>query len=84
MNSFNLSQFRHRIRNIFNPCAQFPDSVLIDLCDSFTMPLQIVKALAALDEAADKLYDKSVFTNNANRVALIFKKYQETTDDPKN
>jgi hypothetical protein len=35
------------------------------------------KAHTALDRAVDKLYSKSGFTTGADRVALLFEKYQK-------
>ena len=57
--------------------AEFPDSSLADLYGPLTMPPSLTKAHTALDKAVDKLYSKSGFTTDADRVALLFEKYQE-------
>lgn len=56
--------------------AQFPGSSLADLYDPLTMPPALAKAHNALDKAVDRLYSKSTFTSDAERVAMLFEKYQ--------
>ncbi|UTC49449.1 DNA methylase [Treponema vincentii] len=60
--------------------AQFPDSSLADLYDPNTMPPVLTKAHAALDSAVDKLYCKTAFTDDAARVAFLFKLYGKKTE----
>lgn len=60
--------------------AQFPDSSLADLYDPLTMPPVLAKAHSKLDRAIDKLYSKTPFTSDAERVALLFEKYQELNE----
>lgn len=56
--------------------AQFPDSSLADLYDPLTMPPILSKAHSTLDKAVDKLYSTKPFAADADRVALLFMKYQ--------
>ncbi len=64
---------------ILDARAQFPDSSLADLYDPLTMPPSLAKAHTTLDRAVDKLYSKTPFTSDAERVALLFEKYQKTS-----
>ena len=64
-------------QNILDARAEFPDSSLADLYDPLTMPPALAKAHSKLDRAIDKLYSKTPFTSDAERVALLFEKYQE-------
>lgn len=57
--------------------AEFPNASLADLYDPLTMPPTLAKAHKALDRAVDKLYQKQPFATDAERVALLFEKYQE-------
>lgn len=71
-------------QSILDARAKFPDSSLADLYDPLTMPPELSKAHKALDKAIDKLYQSKPFESDAERVALLFEKYQETTNDSKN
>lgn len=55
--------------------AQFPDSTLADLYD----PPELVRAHQALDRAVDAAYGKKNFASEAERVALLFERYQAIT-----
>jgi hypothetical protein len=59
--------------------AQFPQSSLADLYDPLTMPPALVKAHPALDVAVDAAYSKRGWRNNAERVAILFERYQAIT-----
>lgn len=60
--------------------AQFPAASLADLYDPLTMPPELTKAHKTLDRAVDKLYQTKPFATDAERVALLFEKYQEKVD----
>lgn len=62
---------------ILDARAEFPDSSLADLYDPLTMPPILAKAHRALDRAVDRLYPKESFTTDADRVAMLFERYQE-------
>lgn len=66
-------------QNILDARAESPNSSLADLYDPRVMPESLIKAHAALDRAIDHLYSKTPFTSDAERVALLFEKYQEVT-----
>lgn len=63
--------------SVLDARAQFPDSSLADLYDPLIMPPALAKAHSHLDRAIDKLYSKTPFTSDTERVALLFEKYQE-------
>lgn len=56
--------------------AQFPDSSLADLYDPLTMPPALAKAHTTLDKAVDHLYSPKPFAIDADRVAMLFRKYE--------
>lgn len=66
-------------QNILDARAQFPDSSLADLYDPLTMPPILAKAHRTLDRAVDRLYRREPFATDADRVAMLFEKYQETS-----
>jgi hypothetical protein len=43
------------------------------------MPADLFKAHKALDKAVDRLYRQEPFTDDTDRVAFLFKKYQVLT-----
>lgn len=63
---------------ILDARAAFPDSSLADLYDPLTMPPNLSKAHRTLDRYVDRLYSKSGFTTNAERVAHLFELYKGT------
>jgi hypothetical protein len=66
-------------QTILDARAQFPDSSLADLYDPLAMPPALARAHKALDKAVDRLYQKQPFASDADRVAMLFEKYQEQT-----
>ena len=65
------------VQNILDARAEFPDASLADLYDPLTMPPVLAKAHKALDKAVDKLYQPKPFAADAERVALLFERYQK-------
>jgi hypothetical protein len=63
--------------------AEFPEASLADLYDPNTMPPALTKAHKALDRAVDKLYRKEPFATDAERVAMLFERYQAHTASDK-
>lgn len=59
--------------------AAFPDSSLADLYNPASMPPALRKAHTAIDSYVDKLYQKTAFPSDAERVALLLERYQEMT-----
>ncbi len=66
-------------QGILDARATYPDSTLADLYDPLTMPPDLRKAHDAVDRFVDRLYRKAPFATDADRVALLFKRYQELT-----
>ena len=59
--------------------AKYTESSLADLYDPLTMPKDLVKAHKTLDLAVDKLYRKTPFKDDAERVSFLFELYKEIT-----
>ena len=55
---------------------KYPDSSLASLYDPLTMPKELTLAHKALDLAVDKLYRKTKFKDDAERVAFLFEMYK--------
>jgi len=56
--------------------SHYPESSLADLYHPLTMPPELTHAHQALDRGVDAAYGKKKFTNEAERVALLFDRYQ--------
>lgn len=70
-------------QGILDARANYPDATLADLYDPLTMPPDLAKAHKILDKAVDKLYQKEPFTDDTERVALLFNLYQQKTNASK-
>ncbi|MYA23059.1 MAG: class I SAM-dependent DNA methyltransferase [Gemmatimonadetes bacterium] len=57
--------------------ANHPDATLADLYDPDLMPADLRKAHQALDRAVDRLYRRSAFTSDRERVEHLFGLYEE-------
>jgi hypothetical protein len=64
---------------ILDARAEFPDATLADLYDPDTMPANLRKAHIANDKAVDKLYRKSGFKSERERVEHLFGLYEKMT-----
>ncbi len=60
---------------------KYPESSLADLYNPETMPPDLVKAHHNLDKAVDKLYRKTPFADDTERVAFLFDLYRQKTAD---
>ena len=59
---------------------KYPHSSLADLYDPLTMPKELAKAHKELDLAVDKLYRKTPFKDDTERVAFLFELYKQLTN----
>ena len=66
-------------QSILDARAQFPDASLADLYDPLTMPQILAKAHHALDRVVDLAYGRRSLTSDAERVTLLFERYQQLT-----
>ena len=57
----------------------YPESSLADLYDPLAMPADLAKAHASLDASVDRLYSKTKFSSDADRVAHLFTLYEKKT-----
>lgn len=64
---------------VLNARTEFPDASLADLYDPLTMPPNLAKAHRTLDRAVDRLYSKTPFATDADRVAMLFELYKKAT-----
>jgi len=71
-----ISQLAQRILNIR---AENKDCNLATLYNPETMPYELLKAHRKLDSAVEKAYRKEPFSDDADRVAFLFRKYEELT-----
>jgi hypothetical protein len=53
----------------------------VDLYGPRAMPKDLVDAHHKLDRVVDRLYQRKSFASDADRVALLFRRYQELTGD---
>ncbi len=60
---------------------KYPECSLADLYNPETMPPDLVKAHHNLDKAVDKLYRKTPFADDTERVAFLFDLYRQKTAD---
>jgi hypothetical protein len=66
-------------QGILDARARYPESTLADLYDPLTMPPDLLKAHEAVDRAVDRLYRKAPFSSDAERIAMLFERYQALT-----
>lgn len=59
--------------------AKFPDQSLADLYDALAMPPLLRKAHQGLDRVVDAAYSAQKLNNEKERIALLFKLYQQHT-----
>ena len=65
-------------QSVLDTRAKFTASTLADLYDPRTMPPELSRAHRTLDRAVDMAYGKAKFSSEAERVAFLFKLYEET------
>ena len=57
--------------------ANYPEATLADLYDPDLMPADLCRAHQALDRAVDRLYRRSAFTSDRERVEHLFGLYEK-------
>lgn len=67
-------------QGVLDARALYPESSLADLYDPRTMPPELVAAHRKLDAAVEKAYGRK-FADDAERVAFLFEKYRELTEN---
>ena len=65
---------------ILDARAAYPEATLADLYDPDLMPADLRKAHQANDKAVDRLYQKSGFTSERDRVVHLFNLYEKMTE----
>lgn len=74
-----LSKLETHAQAILDARAKFPDATLAELYDPDIMPAELRRAHVANDKAVDKLYRKSSFTSERERVEHLFMLYEKMT-----
>jgi len=57
----------------------YPESSLADLYDPLTMPKDLAKVHTSLDASVDRLYSKTKFKSDADRLIHLFTLYEKMT-----
>ena len=73
----NLSELEPLARAILDARGEHPDASLADLYDPVLMPPNLRKAHQALDRAVDRLYRKSGFNSERERIEHLFMLYEK-------
>ena len=73
----NLSKLEPLAQAVLDARAAHPGSTLADLYDPDTMPPNLRKAHQALDRAVDRLYRRSGFASERERVEHLLMLYEE-------
>ena len=74
----NLSKLTPFAQAVLDARAAHPDATLADLYDPDLMPPNLHKAHQALDRAVDRLYRRTGFASERERVAYLLMLYEKT------
>ncbi|MCY4542607.1 MAG: hypothetical protein OXB95_09500, partial [Rhodobacteraceae bacterium] len=72
-----LSRLEPQAQAVLDARAAHPDSTLANLYDPSLMPPNLRRAHQALDQAVDRLYRRSGFASERERVEHLFMLYQK-------
>ena len=72
-----LSQLKAHAQSVLDARAEWPASTLANLYAPDLMPPNLRKAHQALDRAADRLYRRTPFTSERDRVEHLFMLYEK-------
>ena len=72
----NLSKLEPFAQAVLDARATHPDATLSDLYDPDLMPLNLRRAHQSLDRAVDRLYRRTRFTSERERVEHLFALYE--------
>jgi len=70
-----------KAQEVLEAREKYPTSSLADLYDPLAMPKELAKAHKELDLAVDKLYRKTAFKDDTERIAFLFEMYKEITSN---
>ena len=73
----NLSQLKAHAQSVLDARAEWPNSTLANLYDPDLMPPNLRKAHQALDRAVDRLYGRTPFTSERDRIEHLFMLYEK-------
>lgn len=75
-NNANLSKLKPLAQSILDARAAYPEATLAELYDPISMPPNLRKAHQTLDRAVDRLYRRSNFSSEQERVEHLFTRYE--------
>ena len=73
----NLARLDPRSQAVLNARANYPDAQLADLYDPDLMPTDLRRAHQALDRAVDRLYRRTGFASERERIEHLFALYEK-------
>ena len=73
----NLARLDPRSQAVLNARANYPDAQLADLYDPDLMPADLRRAHQALDRAVDRLYRRTGFASERERIEHLFALYEK-------
>jgi hypothetical protein len=76
----NVSKVKEAAKKILELRESYPDSALVDLYDSLTMPKDLRDAHKRLDKAVDLCYRPQPFPDERRRIEFLFEKYKQITE----
>jgi hypothetical protein len=75
-----LANLESASQGVLDAREKYPNSSLAQLYGHLSMPIELVKAHAALDRAVDPLFaPRKKFATDADRLAVLFERYQTLT-----
>jgi type I restriction-modification system DNA methylase subunit len=76
----NISKVKEAGKKILEIRESYPDSALVDLYDSLTMPKDLRDAHKRLDKAVDLCYRPQPFPDERRRIEFLFDAYKQITE----
>jgi hypothetical protein len=76
----NISKVKEAGKKILELRESYPDSALVDLYDSLTMPKDLRDAHKRLDKAVDLCYRPQPFPDERRRIEFLFDAYKQITE----
>ena len=73
----NISKLKPLVQSVLDARAAHPDATLANLYDPDLMPANLRKAHQALDRAVDRLYRRSGFSSERQRIEHLFSLYEK-------
>ena len=75
-----IKQIEVAAQAVIDARSNHPESSLADLYDPLTMPEDLIKAHSKLDQTVDRAYSVNGFSNDDERISLLFSLYQQVIE----